>query len=334
MGAPPGPDEMLRMLDDPNFAQMFNESMNNPAVIQMLEQQPMIANNPMLRNMLRNPEMRRMLFSPDMLRMQLQMQRSMGGAGGGGGEAFPMPGATDTTPAQQQGGAGANAGQGGAQQQNPFGNMGMFGFPPQTGAAGGAGAQAGNPFAALFGQPPAAAAAGQGQGNTPATSPPATASAGGQGTPATNTDQPGAQQPNPFANMFGAGGGAGGTQGGQDIFGMAQQMMQNPDMMRAMFGSPPADGSNPAATGGAGGGQGGQNPFANLFNPAMFGNMGAMGAGSQSAPPDDRPPEERYAEQLRQLNDMGFFEFERNVQALRRSGGSVQGAIEFLLGGS
>ena len=86
MGAPPGPDEMLRMLDDPNFAQMFNESMNNPAVIQMLEQQPMIANNPMLRNMLRNPEMRRMLFSPDMLRMQLQMQRSMGGAGGGGGD--------------------------------------------------------------------------------------------------------------------------------------------------------------------------------------------------------------------------------------------------------
>ena len=44
-------------------------------------------------------------------------------------------------------------------------------------------------------------------------------------------------------------------------------------------------------------------------------------------------PEERYADQLRQLNDMGFFDFDRNVAALRRSGGSVQGAIEHLLGG-
>ncbi len=48
-------------------------------------------------------------------------------------------------------------------------------------------------------------------------------------------------------------------------------------------------------------------------------------------PLDTRPPEERFADQLRQLNDMGFFEFERNVEALRRSGGSVQGAIEYLL---
>ena len=328
MGAPPGPEEMLRMLEDPNFAQMFNESMNNPAVIQMLEQQPMIANNPMLRNMIRNPEMRRMLFNPEMLRMQLQMQRSMGGGGGAGGEAFPMPGATDTTPAgQQQQGGGAPAG---GQQQNPFGNMGMFGgFPPQTGAAGGA---QGNPFAALFGQPAGGAGAAAASGNTPATSPPATASAGGQGTPATNADAP--QQPNPFANLFGNAG-AGGQQGGNDIFGMAQQMMQNPDMMRAMFGGDGSAGVGGAGAGGAGaaGGAGGAgaNPFANLFNPAMFGNMGGM---ANQGPPDDRPPEERYAEQLRQLNDMGFFEFERNVQALRRSGGSVQGAIEFLLGGS
>ncbi|KKA26251.1 hypothetical protein TD95_000046 [Thielaviopsis punctulata] len=55
--------------------------------------------------------------------------------------------------------------------------------------------------------------------------------------------------------------------------------------------------------------------------------------GAASAAPDTRPPEERYAEQLRQLNDMGFFDFDRNVAALRRSGGSVQGAIEHLLSG-
>ena len=57
--------------------------------------------------------------------------------------------------------------------------------------------------------------------------------------------------------------------------------------------------------------------------------MGGMGA--PPAPPDTRPPEERYAEQLRQLNEMGFYEFERNVEALRRTGGSVQGAVEYLL---
>jgi ubiquilin len=58
---------------------------------------------------------------------------------------------------------------------------------------------------------------------------------------------------------------------------------------------------------------------------------GASEAGSPHPPADTRPPEERYADQLRQLNDMGFFDFDRNVEALRRSGGSVQGAIEQLL---
>jgi len=60
---------------------------------------------------------------------------------------------------------------------------------------------------------------------------------------------------------------------------------------------------------------------------------GGLGGGAFSPPPaDTRPPEERYAEQLRQLNDMGFYDFDRNISALRRSGGSVQGAIQHLLG--
>jgi hypothetical protein len=50
-------------------------------------------------------------------------------------------------------------------------------------------------------------------------------------------------------------------------------------------------------------------------------------------PADTRPPEEVYETQLRQLNEMGFYEFDRNVSALRRSGGNVQGAIEYLLNG-
>ncbi|UKZ75575.1 hypothetical protein TrVFT333_003263 [Trichoderma virens FT-333] len=77
---------------------------------------------------------------------------------------------------------------------------------------------------------------------------------------------------------------------------------------------------------------GGANPFA--MNPEQFQQMMQMFAPqAAAAPPDNRPPEERYAEQLRQLNDMGFYDFDRNVAALRRSGGSVQGAVEHLLGG-
>ena len=105
-----------------------------------------------------------------------------------------------------------------------------------------------------------------------------------------------------------------------------------------------------------------QNPFAALLNPSLnsFGNLADVNSTStnttndnwsnfasflqamippvtqqpQQQPIDTRPPEERYEQQLRQLNDMGFFDFDRNVAALRRSGGSVQGAVDALLNGS
>ena len=130
---------------------------------------------------------------------------------------------------------------------------------------------------------------------------------------------------NPFGGLGGAGGGA------------------------AANTSFPAPGANPTAEGPASGddqsnsaSQGNNqtppaNPFASLFpngvppvDPsALFG--GANPFGQASAPADNRPPEERYESQLRQLNDMGFFDFDRNIEALRRTGGSVQGAIEYLL---
>ena len=74
------------------------------------------------------------------------------------------------------------------------------------------------------------------------------------------------------------------------------------------------------------------NPGGLPFPPALLQMLGL--SGNTAGPPtvDNRPPEERYAEQLRQLNDMGFFDFDRNVEALRRSGGSVQGAVQHLLG--
>lgn len=139
---------------------------------------------------------------------------------------------------------------------------------------------------------------------------------------------------------------------------MFRQMMSNPEMMRSMmdmgrsqglggaganaFAAPganptvPSNGETPATNDSqAQTGQAAANPFASLFpngmppmDPmALFGNAG--GAGAQET--DNRPPEERYESQLGQLNDMGFFDFDQNVAALRRSGGSVQGAIEYLL---
>jgi len=117
------------------------------------------------------------------------------------------------------------------------------------------------------------------------------------------------------------------------------------------------------------GGAGGANPFAAMFgggDPPMYlpgygegtgpsdeeilaqirlarqmgllggagglGGLGGLGA-VPPAPVDNRPPEERYAEQLRQLNEMGFYDLQRNLRALAASGGDVQGALENLLGG-
>ena len=99
--------------------------------------------------------------------------------------------------------------------------------------------------------------------------------------------------------------------------------LQNPQAMQQMLAAMSnMPGVGPSASGA---GAGAMNPFA-----AALADMGGMG-GAPAAPADTRPPEERYAEQLRQLNDMGFYEFERNIEALRRSGGSVPGAVEYLL---
>lgn len=320
MGAPPDPDTLLGMMDNPMFVSQMNEMMNNPAVMDMLLQSPQVRNNPQARMMLQNPEFRRLMLNPDMLRMQLQMQRALNGGGSGG--AFPMPGETDTTAqtgqGQGQGQAGGAAAPG--QQQPPANPFAMFG------GGAGQGAQ-GNPFAALF-NPPSTNPA-----HTPATSPPNTASAG-QNTPAAPTPATDGSQANPFANLFGGAPGAG-TGQNDAMARVTQQMMQNPEMMRAamnMMGGMMGQGQAGAQEG-AGQQQNQQgNPFAGMFNPFAMGGMGGAGGfGGTPEPPDNRPPEERYESQLRQLNDMGFYEFERNVAALRRSGGSVQGAVEYLL---
>lgn len=152
---------------------------------------------------------------------------------------------------------------------------------------------------------------------------------------------------------------------------MMQSMLSNPEMLRSMMsmaggmggmggmgglgamggmgagatGAPPSTGATPrtnptagstpanpfaALTGGAGatGGMPPFNPF--TMDPAtMQMLMGGMGAPTNQS--DTRPPEERFATQLQQLVDMGFFDPERNLRALQLTGGNVNAAIEWLL---
>ncbi|POR31652.1 Deubiquitination-protection protein dph1 [Tolypocladium paradoxum] len=176
-------------------------------------------------------------------------------------------------------------------------------------------------------------------------------------------------QQTPFMNPFMMPGMMGGGAAGANRANMSQMLQALSSMGPNPFAAPPAAaGATPGqesreggrtatgqattqseGTGAAQNNQGQQaaNPFAALFppqgasqtnpfgmNPEMMQQMMQMlggGAAAPTSPPDNRPPEERYAEQLRQLNDMGFYDFERNVTALRRSGGSVQGAVEHLL---
>ncbi|CAN3375316.1 hypothetical protein DIURU_002117 [Diutina rugosa] len=149
-----------------------------------------------------------------------------------------------------------------------------------------------------------------------------------------------------------------------------RQMMSNPELLRSMmemnrgsgfganmFGGSAADAvaggfpapgtpggstshtdrgvaENPNNTGSTASPNPALNPFTSLF-PGGLGAFGGMqGFGESQSPADTRPPEERYESQLRQLNDMGFVDFDANIRALQRCGGSVQGAIEQLLSGN
>ncbi|XP_010548158.1 PREDICTED: ubiquitin domain-containing protein DSK2b-like isoform X2 [Tarenaya hassleriana] len=62
----------------------------------------------------------------------------------------------------------------------------------------------------------------------------------------------------------------------------------------------------------------------------MFGNLGTGGLSGPNQP--NVPPEELYATQLQQLQEMGFFDREENIRALRAAHGNVHAAVERLLG--
>jgi ubiquilin len=66
----------------------------------------------------------------------------------------------------------------------------------------------------------------------------------------------------------------------------------------------------------------------------MFGAFGMPGMGGQpttSPTQPQAPPEERFREQLQQLQEMGFTDQQANIAALLATNGFVQGAIERLL---
>ena len=294
----PSGDEMAEMLSNPAIAQSMNEALNNPQFIDMMIQSnPMLRNMPNAREMLQSPMFRAMMTDPEAIRAATRMRSMMGQ---GGAPAFPAPGATDSTPdgaPASNATTGENAQAGGQQPPNPFavppGLFNMFGMPGAPGAGGDA-AAAGAAGANPFAQLFGTPPPGAAAG-TGAAAQSNTAGSPTAGTPGQAGATPPAGPPGAGANPF-----------GMWYPGAAMPQVTPEAMQQALQAL------------GLGGGFGGG-----------FGGAGGMGS---PQPADNRPPEERYADQLRQLNEMGFYDFDRNVAALRRSGGSVQGAIQHLLG--
>lgn len=150
---------------------------------------------------------------------------------------------------------------------------------------------------------------------------------------------------------------------------MMQQMLQNPMLQQMMQGNPQLQAmmSNPAMMqmmsdpnflqnamsmmGGAGGGAGlggllGQaQPNQQPTQQPNLGGLGGLGGmqnnpmfsqllsnlNNQGAGNTNQPPEERFKDQLQQLNDMGFTNKEANIQALTATMGNVDAAVERLL---
>ncbi|XVF18140.1 hypothetical protein REPUB_Repub10bG0186600 [Reevesia pubescens] len=126
-----------------------------------------------------------------------------------------------------------------------------------------------------------------------------------------------------------------------------REMMQNPEFLRQLT-SPetmqqlltlqqsllsqltrPQSTQEPAQTGGGAG------MLNNMGLDALMSMFGGLGAGSLAVPNrSDVPPEELYATQLSQLQEMGFIDTTENIRALIASAGNVHAAVERLLGNS
>ncbi|XP_076912886.1 ubiquitin domain-containing protein DSK2b-like [Bidens hawaiensis] len=118
-----------------------------------------------------------------------------------------------------------------------------------------------------------------------------------------------------------------------------REMMQNPEVLRQLTSpemmqqmmsvqhlfpqlNPQQSALDPTQTAGA------ATELDMLMN--MFGGLGAGGLNVPNVP--DVPPDQRYATQLSQLQEMGFFDTQENIRALQATSGNVHAAVERLLG--
>ena len=72
----------------------------------------------------------------------------------------------------------------------------------------------------------------------------------------------------------------------------------------------------------------------NVGLDTLMGMLSGLGAGGGLGVPNasNVPPEELYATQLGQLQEMGFFDTAENIRALMATSGNVHAAVERLLG--
>ncbi|KAK7961600.1 ubiquitin domain-containing protein DSK2 [Apiospora aurea] len=318
-------EQMANMLSNPNVAQQMNEMMNNDQFIDMMIQSnPMLRNNPNAREILRSPMFRHMMTNPDALRSAARMQRALRGGVDGPVTPFPAPGVTDNTPSSGDNNAAAAGG-----DSNNNNNAAAGQQPPPT-----------TPSTPCLG-PVWAFRVARRRAATLLPAIPSPLSSVATllwewvlsslvnsrllahnplvlpevlGTlplpelrlsPATQTQEltrpvtlpPTLSPPYLVACK-------------EPVWAQAQ--------VQALGLPTPTVSSRHA-------------PDVQRERWAWAARPVVVFGGGSPAPVDNRPPEERYADQLRQLNDMGFYDFDRNIAALRRSGGSVQGAVEHLL---
>ncbi|KAG8364451.1 hypothetical protein BUALT_Bualt19G0130200 [Buddleja alternifolia] len=129
-----------------------------------------------------------------------------------------------------------------------------------------------------------------------------------------------------------------------DMNPQLREMMQNPEILRELTSPETMQqmmalqqqlsqlGRQQSTPEGAQTGQarGAQNNMGLDMLMNMFGGLGAGGLTVPNTP--DVPPEELYAAQLSQLQEMGFFDTQENIRALRATSGNVHAAVERLLG--
>jgi len=88
---------------------------------------------------------------------------------------------------------------------------------------------------------------------------------------------------------------------------------------------------NQTGTAGTGTGTVTPNMGMDMLMNMLSGGLGGGGLGVPNTTPNV-PPEQRYATQLSQLQEMGFFDTQENIRALSATSGNVHAAVERLLG--